>query len=151
MPYALSIASVRHRVLRCGAQKFGHSDFFLRTRTAEARAYRRKKPHPLRRKKGGDALSDRARCCFASGKKSKQAVARPANDQALVRKEPADSIRGGRHSLPRDQIGVEATPTFALRQREAYLSFLRCSFSRLSYRGRALPSYMKVIGLGPRM
>ena len=88
---------------------------------------------------------------FPFRQKRKEAVARPANDQALVGKELADHIRGGRNSLPRDRIGVEAAPTFALRQREAYLSFLRCLFSRLSYRVRALPSYMKVIGLGPRM
>ena len=109
-----------------------------------------KKPHLLRRRRGADVLSDRARCCFPSDKKRKEAAARPDERPSARQKEPADPIQGPA-SLPRDQIGVEAPPTFALWQREGCLSFLRYSFSRLGYRGRALPSYMKVIGLGPRM
>jgi hypothetical protein len=134
-------------VLRCGAQKFDHSDFFPPHANRGGSRLSLEMPHPLRRRRGANALSDRVSLPAkdqGSRGKAKRTTKRSSGKSRLI-------LSGGRHSLPRDQIGVEATPTFALRQREAYLSFLRCSFSRISYRGRALPSYMKVIGLGPRM
>jgi len=146
MPHALSIASVRHRVLRCGARKFDHSDFFLRTR-AEARAYRRNtspKKGRGRFERHGEMLFPFQQDEQGSRGEARRTTKRSSGKSRLI-------LSGGPEFIAADQIGVEAAPTFALRQREAYLSFLRCSFSRLTYLGRALPSYMKVIGLGPRM
>src|SRR5438034_11423287 len=56
-----------------------------------AAALPRKKPHPLRRRRGASASRDRARCYFPFlARRARKPWTSRRNDQALVRKRPAD-------------------------------------------------------------
>ena len=131
MPYALSIASVRYRVLRCGVQKFEHSDFFSSAREPRRLASIVGNAASASPKKGRERNERRGEMLFrfrreeqGSHGEARRTTKRSSGKSRLI-------ISGGRDSLPRGQIGVEATRTF-LRQREAYFSFLRCSLAGLA-------------------